>query len=114
MVAAGAGTRSASRARFCTVTGSAPSPSPPSWPALPNGDQPSVSWFGRLAAVADRLRCVGELPDDPGEPGGLVQRDEGVTVVDLGQLSLREELGQAPAVLGWHHPVLAGPDDESG
>jgi hypothetical protein len=27
---------------------------------------------------------------------------------------LREELGRAPAVLGGHHPVLAGPDDEGG
>src|ERR1700737_559128 len=55
-----------------------------------------------------------ELTDNLGEPRGLVQGDERVAVFYLDQLTLREEFGEAPAVLGWHHPVLAGPDHQGG
>ena len=42
----------------------------------------------------------------------LVEGDEGVAVVYLDQLRVREELGEAPAVLGRHDAVLTGPDDQ--
>ena len=60
--------------------------------------RPSGSaWSGPLA-VDDRFGCAGELPDDLGEPRGLVQWDERVAVFHLGQLAVREELGEALAV----------------
>jgi hypothetical protein len=61
-----------------------------------------------------RAGCAGEFPDALGEPGWLVQGDERVAVCHLGQLPAREELGEAPAMIGWHHAVVAGPDDEGG
>src|SRR5262249_4460704 len=67
---------------------------------------------GSTGLTAGRVPVRGELPDDPCEPGWLVEGDERVTVGYLGQLSLREEFGEAPTVLGWHHAVLAGPDHQ--
>jgi len=57
---------------------------------------------------------VGELPDELSESCWLVQGDEGVAVFYLGELSLRKELGEALAMLGWHHPVFACPDNQGG
>src|SRR3569833_342937 len=54
-----------------------------------------------------------ELPDDLGEPRGLVERDEGVAVLDLDGAAV-EVAGEAPAVVGGHDAILAGPDDEGG
>src|SRR5262249_45359339 len=67
---------------------------------------------GSTGLTAGRVPVRSELPDDPCEPGWLVEGDERVTVGYLGQLSLREEFGEAPTVLGWHHAVLAGPDHQ--
>jgi hypothetical protein len=57
---------------------------------------------------------VGELPDELSESCWLVQGDEGVAVFYLGELSLRKELGEALAMLGWHHPIFARPDNQGG
>src|SRR5437016_4075771 len=58
------------------------------------------------------LPSSSQPPDDSGESCWLVKGDEGVAVGHLDQLSLREELGEAPAVLGWHDAVLAGPNHQ--
>jgi hypothetical protein len=42
------------------------------------------------------------------------QGDERVAVFYLDQLSVREEFGETPTVLGWHHAVCTGPDYEGG
>jgi hypothetical protein len=55
---------------------------------------------------------AGELPDDLGEPCGLVEGNERVAVLHLDQLSVGEELGEPLAVFEWHHPVSAGSDDK--
>jgi hypothetical protein len=57
---------------------------------------------------------VGELPDELSESCWLVKGDEDVAVFYLGELSLRKELGEALAMLGWHHPVFARPDNQGG
>src|SRR5258708_6212523 len=58
--------------------------------------------------------CAGEVPDDLSDFRWLVQGDEGVAVFYLDQLSLLEEVGEAPAVRWWHHAVVACPDHEGG
>jgi hypothetical protein len=57
---------------------------------------------------------VGERPDELSESCWLVEGDEGVAVFYLGELSLRKELGEALAMLGWHNPVFARPDNQGG
>ena len=54
---------------------------------------------------------MGELPDGLGEPRWLVQGDERVAVCYLDHPSVREEFGEAPAVLGWHHAAAVAPGE---
>src|SRR5215472_16201492 len=73
------------------------------------------AWSPR--APPGRLRVIdltGELADGRGQLSGLVEGDEGVAAGDLEQAGVREQAGEAPAVLGRHHPVAGRPDDEHG
>ena len=71
------------------------------------------SAVGSRMVVSRRDRgCAGEVPDDLGEHGWLVQGDERVAVLYLDQPSLREESGEASAMFGWHHAVAGCPDHE--
>jgi hypothetical protein len=65
----------------------------------------------RGSPVDDRMRHSSrqELTDVCGERRGLVLGDQGVTVGDLHEPSLRQQLRQPPAVLGGHETVFAGP-----